>query len=128
MPFAVSRKEKVLTLSQWDAGRYYAVTSTDRYGNESEAVQQEGAALSSETGTAGPVPVADKTFRLPDLHSQLDARFAVIETLQGKIVTTKPYSRERVISVADLPEGMYVLRSLNRKGVTHRLGFLKIER
>ena len=125
---AVNRQENMLTLSKWDHNRYYAVTSTDRYGNESEAVQQEVSAVRGEAGTACPLPVADKTFRLPDLHSQLDARFVVIETLQGKIVTTKSYTKGGVINVADLPEGMYILRSLNRKGVTHRLGFLKIKR
>lgn len=120
---AVRRQDCALTLSRWEPGRYYAVTCTDRYGNESEPLQQE-APVRATLPVASPITIADKTVQLPDLHSQLDARFVVIETQQGGIIAVKPYPANGLLNIADIPEGMYILRSLNRKGITHRIGFL----
>jgi hypothetical protein len=50
-----------------------------------------------------------------------------IETLQGKPLATRAYSGQ-YIDVSSIPEGMYQLRSLNKKGITHRLGFFVVRR
>lgn len=106
---------------------HYAVTATDRYGNESQP------ALSPE-----PQPQTDKHYitlldnnglqlPLPPKGHALDAPYLTIETLQGTIVATKPY-RDTYADISDLPEGIYVLKSLGRKAVTHRIGLFTIKR
>ena len=99
---------------------HYAVTALDRYGNESAPVY--------ETVVAKPLPSSSiliandgKTLKLPDNRGVLDAQYVVVQTLQGTLVTTLPYTRQ--INISLIPEGIYELKSLNRKGVTHRLGF-----
>jgi uncharacterized lipoprotein YddW (UPF0748 family) len=99
---------------------HYAVTALDRYGNESAPVY--------ETVVAKPLPSSSiliandgKTLKLPDNRGVLDAQYVVVQTLQGTLVTTLPYTRQ--INISLIPEGIYELKSLNRKGITHRLGF-----
>lgn len=104
--------------------RYYSVTAMDRYGNESEPVSttpeqeyQSGKQLVKNDG---------QTLMLPEKSPTLDADYLTIETLQGGILSTQWYGRK--ISIRNLPEGMYVLKSLGRKGVTHRIGYFIIKR
>lgn len=105
--------------------RYFAVTAMDRYGNESDARQSYDAPQA--TGTAIPlIPCDGQWLTLPPKANILDASTVVVETLQGSIITTGSYAKR--LSVSRLPEGYYVLRSVGRKGVTHRLGFFKIKR
>lgn len=112
-----------------DAGKptlHYAITATDRYGNESKPIcspspKDNGYQHKSLLKNNG------QTLTLPAKGNTLDANYVIIETLQGSIVDTKPYA-DTTISISNLPEGMYVLKSLGRKGVTHRLGFLIIRR
>ena len=68
-----------------------------------------------------------KQLSLPAKNSVLDARLIVIETLQGTIIDTRSY-QGKSINVYRLPEGFYVLKSLNHKGVSHRLGFFIVRR
>ena len=48
------------------------------------------------------------------------------ETVEGTVVCTGPYAHR--LNVARLAEGTYILRSLNRKGVSHRLGHFQVRR
>ena len=109
--------------------RHYAVTATDRYGNESTPLQERHTNPDTpETRITDRLLKCDgKTLSLPEKGSVLDAAFVTIETLQGHIVATRLYNGT-VADVSSLPEGMYVLRSLGRKGVTHRLGYFVIRR
>ena len=56
-----------------------------------------------------------------------DTEYLLIESLQGCAIAVRPYQRDAsTISIKALPDGIYTLRSLNRKGVSHRLGtFIK---
>ena len=56
----------------------------------------------------------------------LDADFIVIETLQGRQVAIRPYAGH--LDMEGIPDGMYQLRSLGKKGRTHRLGFFMLKR
>ncbi len=102
-----------------DAPTFYAVAAVDRYGLESVATQQP----------APPAPVAAVSWlrceggwlELPEKETVLDAPFLAVETLQGSIVTTMPFAGDSA-DVAALARGIYVLRTLNAKGVSHRLG------
>ena len=125
----VVRLRKSSLIIPHDPTRYYAVTAIDRYGNESTPLQERHTNPDTpETRITDRLLKCDgKTLSLPEKGSVLDAAFVTIETLQGHIVATRPYNGT-VADVSSLPEGMYVLRSLGRKGVTHRLGYFVIRR
>ena len=63
---------------------------------------------------------------LPDKGYALTAHYVTVETLQGTILMTAPYARN--ISIARLPEGMYVLKRWERKAWRTRLGFFTVRR
>ena len=101
---------------------YYAVTALDRYGNESLPVLDE--AHDSRTPVSSYLlPNDGRTLKL---NSSVDAELLIVCTLQGNIIHTCTYRQQ--ISIASLPEGIYELKSLNHKGITHRLGFFIIRR
>lgn len=125
----MTRLQKTSIIIPRDPSRYYAVTALDRYGNESKPLQEKHI---QNTAPATKLPDGllkcdGKTLRLPEKSNVLDASFITIETLQGHIVATRPY-KGSTTDVSRLPEGMYVLRSLGRKGVSHRLGHFIIRR
>ena len=106
--------------------KYYAVTAMNRYGMESQPIQQEGpdrkplpANLKIQMSTGRPIA-------LPQKASTLDADFVIIETMEGQQVAVRPYTTH--MSVDGLPDGMYQLRSLGKKGRTHRIGYFTIKR
>ena len=119
--------------------RYYAITVLDRFGNESEPLQSHqpprnsqysNSPLSTWRGVGGEAalfPCDGRLLTLPEKPVTLDANTLAIETLQGTLVATRPWRGEKA-DVSTLPEGFYQLRSLGRKGITHRLGFFKVER
>lgn len=125
----VVRLRKSSLIIPHDPTRHYAVTATDRYGNESTPLQERHTNPDTpETRITDRLLKCDgKTLSLPEKGSVLDAAFVTIETLQGHIVATRLYNGT-VADLSSLPEGMYVLRSLGRKGVTHRLGYFVIRR
>jgi len=107
-----------------DRGRFYAITAMDRYGNESLPVQS----YSKPAFTTGNMLKHDgRLLQLPDNANILDAEYITIETLQGSIIATRPY-KGVAVSISGIPNGVYVVRSLNRKGLTHRLGHFLIKR
>lgn len=125
----MARLQKTSIIIPRDPSRYYAVTALNRYGNESKPLQEKHV---QNTAPATKLPDGllkcdGKTLRLPEKSNVLDASFITIETLQGHIVATRPY-KGSTTDVSRLPEGMYVLRSLGRKGVSHRLGHFIIRR
>lgn len=107
----------------------YAVTSQDRYGKESDEARQ----LLLNAGphhidTSHMIARTDgRPIALPVKPSTLDARFIVIETLQGQQIAVRHYDG-RLLDVSALPDGIYQLRSLGKKGRNHRLGFFSIRR
>lgn len=112
-----------------DPSRHYAVTAIDRYGNESAALQEHYASgADSEQGLDVDLLECDgSSLTLPSKGGILDASFLTIEDMTGRIVATRPYV-SRYADVSALDEGVYVLRSLGRKGVNHRLGTFIIKR
>ena len=112
---------------------FYAVTAVDRFGNESQPRQSHA---SGSTGASSIDALLQhpsmlrcdgRRLLLPEKPASLDADMLSIETLQGKPLATRAYSGQ-YIDVSSIPEGMYQLRSLNKKGVTHRLGFFVVRR
>lgn len=122
---AVRRRATELRIPAERADRYYAVTATDRYGNESEALQSMAPQRSVERPKM--LKCDGYKVQLPAKGSFLDADVVVVEGVDGCMVATYPYVGA-TLNVARLNNGIYVLRSLNRKGVNHRLGFFMIKR
>lgn len=105
--------------------RFFAVTAMDRYGNESEA--QQSVEMAKATPITAPLLTCDgKWLDLPAKPVTLDAEMVACETLQGTVLLTGRYTTR--LNVSQLPEGSYVLRSLGRKGISHRLGFFQVRR
>lgn len=99
----------------------YAVTAMNRYGQESAPCQ-----LLLNAGPEYSVPIIAKTdgrspIALPPKGPTLDADFVIVETMAGWPVAVFPYCD--AIEVSTLPDGIYQLRSLGKKGRTHRVGF-----
>jgi hypothetical protein len=104
---------------------HYAVTALDRYGNESLPIR-------SAEKKAVPVVVKGtllanngRTLNVPQ-RNLFDADLLVVCDMKGR--TLKTYTNREQINISRLPEGMYQLKSLHRKGYTHRLGFFTIKR
>ena len=70
------------------------------------------------------VPLNDDTLTLPP---GTDADIVVVESLAGNALVTL-HVRNHAIDVSRLPEGVFTLRSLHRKGITHRIGMFRIKR
>lgn len=106
-------------------GKNYAVTAMNRYGLESRPAQ-----LLLNAGGHYAVPTISRTdgrpVALPKKGTVLDAEYVVIETLDGRQMEVRPYSA--LLKVDHLPNGIYQLRSLGKKGRNHRIGFFSIKR
>ena len=101
---------------------YYAVTAQDRYGNEGPAIQEE-ATYRQDCNVSSLLPNDGRKLKV---NVATDAKTLQIVTLQGK--TVKTCMNEQQIDISTLPEGIYQLRSVHKKGRTHRLGFFVVRR
>ena len=108
-----------------EKGLYVAITATDRYGNESDALQMENGA--QRTVSKRMLKNDGKKVMLPEKGKTLDADYVVIESMAGIIIATKPY-RNTFVDIHDVPNGVYNIRTVGRKDVTHRLGTTIIKR
>lgn len=122
---AIRRQGNSLRLNHAPEGFFYAVTAMDRYGNESEPLQM--AASPSFTMPGDFLECDGKQLSLPPRDKALDADMLFVETLQGRAVAKFPYRGEKA-DVTNLPNGVYQLRAVDDKGVTHRLGFFAVKR
>jgi len=111
-------KDTNINLPLSTSDRYYAVTAIDRYGNESTPIESDE-----------PQKAISKTqllycdgniLTLPFKDKNLDVDVLTIETLQGAIIATCPYNNG-IVNISNIKNGFYVLRSLNAKGISHRL-------
>ena len=106
-------------------GKNYAVTAMNRYGQESTPAQ-----LLLNAGNRLTAPTISKTdgrpVALPQKGASLDADYVIVETLDGRQVAIRPYGQ--MLRVDDLPNGLYQLRSLGKKGRNHRIGFFSLKR
>ena len=71
------------------------------------------------------LPCDGTNVTLPHYTTLADADFLIVETMQQAAITTLPYRRTRTVSVSSLPRGVYILRTLNSKGVSHRVGMFR---
>lgn len=105
---------------------FYAVTSIDRYGNESYATQQEGFEENISYKKSF-IKNDGRQMLLPEKDNTLDADYILIKNLAGIMITTLPY-KGKYADISNIKDGQYTVYSLNKKGIIHRLGFLCIYR
>jgi len=103
---------------------HYAVTALDRYGNESLPIRSAEKAAPSVVVTTL-LPNNGKMLTVPQ-RNVFDADLLVVCDLKGRTLQT--YTNRQQINISRLPEGMYLLKSLHKKGHTHRLGMFSIKR
>ncbi|MBQ3629887.1 MAG: family 10 glycosylhydrolase [Prevotella sp.] len=118
--------------------KYYAVTAMNRYGLESEARQlslpTKPSASALHPQSLAPrrssLPIIGESngspLRVPRCDPASDAYILVVKNLMGQTVTRRYYTAE--MSVRNLPDGVYQLYSLDRRGRQHRLGFFGVKR
>ena len=97
----------------------------DRYGNESEPLQM--ASPKRKSAAANLLKNDGRTLQLPERGQVNDANYIIIESISGVMVATRPWQSDKV-NISRLPEGVYTVRSINKKHVTHRLGQFIIKR
>lgn len=104
---------------------YYAITSIDRYGNESLPTQQ----MQSDTDTMTDKFIKNdgKKLLLPQKGQTLDCEYIIIKSITGNIIAIRPY-KGTFADISSIKNGCYILYSLNKKDVAHRLGFFIIKR
>ena len=117
----LTQKQLVLENTPLTRLMNYVVTAMDRFGNES--VPQQSAAVSTQNAF---LPNDGKTL-VVDTHELSNKDYFLIQTLQGTTVASRRAYRGH-IDIADLPDGTYQLRSVNKKGVAHRIAFFIIKR
>lgn len=121
----IRRQQRSLLLPH-EGNRYYAITAIDRYGNESPALQEaapKGASATDCFAYTQPLLVCrDGWLAVPQAVALSNAEYFAVETLQGSMVLTLPYRQHTSrIDLCRLPDGMYALRTLDRKGNSHRV-------
>lgn len=105
---------------------HYAVTAMDRYGNESAPIYEDIAVAQTVENHPSAYLLPNDGLYLNIPQQPLDAHFLQVCDMQGRVVYVAPYLPR--ISLALLKDGMYVLRSINKKSVAHRLGHFIIKR
>lgn len=121
----LQKKELLVARKTGTEELHYAITAMDRYGNESAPTlspepekKHRSTAYLKNDGLSVALPAKGKT---------LDADYVAIESMQGNIVALRPY-RGTTADISVIPEGMYVMKSLGKKGITHRIGYFIIKR
>lgn len=114
---------------------YYAVTAVNRYGKESEPVGGQRAkgkgqwskVIEQEAQTSDQL-MANNGYLLtiPEDKILPEAEHLAVFSMQGNIIITKPFARS--VNISNIPNGVYELRTLNKKGDTHRIGFFVVKK
>ena len=124
---AVRHPSKSISIRRTPNGHpvFYAVTAIDRYGIESAALQSQQP-MAQATFSSPLIANDGRLLQIPQHLGATDAEYVAVFSMQGNIVKTLHYGSTADIS--SLPEGVYVLKTLDRKGITHRLGQFIVKR
>lgn len=117
-----------LTTRTGNTPTYYAVTTTDGFGNESRAKQLNQTAVVKTTtryGKACRLTTTGESFILPSSIHETDCQYIIIKNMQEQAVyITKPQNRE--INIKKIKDGIYTLNCVNYRNIEHTLGtFIK---
>lgn len=117
-----------LTTRTGNTPTYYAVTTTDGFGNESRAKQLNQTAVVKTTtryGKACRLTTTGESIILPSSIHETDCQYIIVKNMQEQAVyITKPQNRE--INIKKIKDGIYTLNCMNYKNIEHTLGtFIK---
>lgn len=117
-----------LTTRTGNTPTYYAVTTTDGFGNESRAKQLNQTAVVKTTtryGKACRLTTTGESIILPSSIHETDCQYIIIKNMQEQTVyITKPQNRE--INIKKIKDGIYTLNCVNYRNIEHTLGtFIK---
>lgn len=117
-----------LTTRTGNTPTYYAVTTTDGFGNESRAKQLNPTAVVKTTtryGKACRLTTTGESIILPSSIHETDCQYIIIKNMQEQTVyITKPQNRE--INIKKIKDGIYTLNCVNYRNIEHTLGtFIK---
>lgn len=107
---------------------YYAVTTTDGFGNESRAKQLNQTAVvktATRYGKACRLTTTGESIILPSSIHETDCQYIIVKNMQEQAVyITKPQNRE--INIKKIKDGIYTLNCMNYRNIEHTLGtFIK---
>lgn len=119
-----------LTTRTGNTPTYYAVTTTDGFGNESRAKQLNQTAVVKTTtryGKACRLTTTGESIILPSSIHETDCQYIIVKNMQEQAVyITKPQNLE--INIKKIKDGIYTLNCVNYKNIEHTLGtFIKKE-
>ena len=117
-----------LTIRTGNTSTYYAVTTTDGYGNESLAKQLNPTAVVKTTtryGKACRLTTTGESLILPSSIHETDCQYIIVKNMQEQAVhITKPQNGK--INIKKIKDGVYTLNCVNYKNIEHTLGtFIK---
>lgn len=117
-----------LTTRTGNTPTYYAVTTTDGYGNESQAKQLNPTAVMKTTtryGKACRLTTTGESLILPSSIHETDCQYIIVKNMQEQAVyITKPQNRK--INIKKIKDGIYTLNCVNYRNIEHTLGtFIK---
>lgn len=117
-----------LTTRTGNTPTYYAVTTTDGFGNESRAKQLNQTAVVKTTtryGKACRLTTTGESIILPSSIHETDCQYIIVKNMQEQAVyITKPQNRE--INIKKIKNGIYTLNCVNYRNIEHTLGtFIK---
>lgn len=120
--------KRQLTTRTGNTPTYYAVTTTDGFGNESRAKQLNQTAVVKTTtryGKACRLTTTGESIILPSSIHETDCQYIIIKNMQEQTVyITKPQNRE--INIKKIKDGIYTLNCVNYRNIEHTLGtFIK---
>ena len=120
--------KRQLTTRTGNTPTYYAVTTTDGFGNESRAKQLNQTAVLRTTtryGKACRLTTTGESIILPSSIHETDYQYMIVKNMQEQAVyITKPQNRE--INIKKIKDGIYTLNCVNYRNIEHTLGtFIK---
>ena len=120
--------KRQLTTRTGNTPTYYAVTTTDGFGNESRAKQLNQTAVvktATRYGKACRLTTTGESIILPSSTHETDCQYIIVKNMQEQAVyITKPQNRE--INIKKIKDGIYTLNCMNYRNIEHTLGtFIK---
>lgn len=117
-----------LTTRTGNTPTYYAVTTTDGFGNESRAKQLNQTAVvktATRYGKACRLTTTGESIILPSSIHETDCQYIIVKNMQEQAVyITKPQNRK--INIKKIEDGIYTLNCVNYRNIEHTLGtFIK---
>lgn len=108
-----------------DSSLYFAITSMDEYGNESEPCQMDAQHIKNTSmgrqGKAKLLKIHDEYVELPISITQTDVKYILVRSLQNQpIYITRPKNMK--ISIKNIKDGVYTLNCVTHKNIEHTIG------